>query len=142
MTPESPPRGEAGLSLAEVLVAVTLMAGGLLGTAQLMAITMQSQVAARETTSATRLASAKNEELMKANFVTNPSVQISAAAPGPLEINVQNYYDLPDPSYTRRWRVQAGPTATTRLVTIRLIPHQTDLRMAKVVEVTTVIRQW
>ena len=118
------------------------MTGGLLGTAQLMAVTMQTHVAARETTSATRLANAKTEELMKANFATNPSVQISALAPDPLDINVQNYFDIPDPSYTRRWRVQAGPTATTRLVTVRLLPQQTDLRMARVVEVTTVIRQW
>mgnify|MGYP006928179015 CR=1 FL=1 len=141
MTTRSSRRGEEGLTLAETLIAVTIMTVGLLGAAQFMALTMQVQVAARETTSATRLASAKTEELMKANFGTNPSVQISGA-PDPLDLNVQNYFDFPDPSYTRRWRVEAGPTDTTRLVTVRLIPRQTDVRMAKVVELTTVIRQW
>jgi hypothetical protein len=63
-------------------------------------------------------------------------------APDPLEQNVASYFDTPTLSYTRRWRVAAGPTATTRIVTIRVVPTQTDLRMAKEVEITALIRQW
>ena len=133
---------EDGLTLAEALIAVVVMTVGLLGSAQLLAITTHTHVLARETTDATRLAQAKVEELMKSAFGTNPSVQVSGMAPDPLEQNVASYFDLPTPSYTSRWRVAAGPTATTRLITIRLVPTQTDLRMARNIEITTLIRQW
>ena len=133
---------EDGMGLMEVLIAVGILTVGLLGSAQLLAITTHTHMLARETTDATRLAQAKVEELIKANFRTDPSVQISGVAPDPLEQNVTSYFDRPTQSYTRRWRVAAGPTATTRLVTIRLVPTRTDLRMAKDVEITTLIRQW
>ena len=133
---------EDGMALMEVLIAVGILTVGLLGSAQLLVVTTQTHMLARETTDATRLTQAKVEQLMKANFGTDPSVQISAVSPDPLEQNVTNYFDMPTLSYTRRWRVAAGPTATTRIVTIRLVPTQTDLRMAKEVEITTLIRQW
>ncbi|MCH7749041.1 MAG: hypothetical protein IH939_13200 [Acidobacteria bacterium] len=130
------------MALMEVLIAVGILTVGLLGSAQLLVVTTQTHMLARETTDATRLTQAKVEQLMKANFGTDPSVQISAVSPDPLEQNVTSYFDMPTLSYTRRWRVAAGPTATTRIVTIRLVPTQTDLRMAKEVEITTLIRQW
>lgn len=133
---------EDGLTLAEALIAIAVLTVGLLGSAQLLAVTLQAHMLARETTTASRLASGKVEELMKTNLVTDPSAQISAPAPDPLEQNVANYFDVPDPAYTRRWRVEAGPTATTRLVTVRLVPTQRDITMAKEVEIATVIRQW
>jgi hypothetical protein len=126
----------------EVLIAVGILTVGLLGSAQLLVVTTQTHMLARETTDATRLTQAKVEQLMKANFGTDPSVQISAVSPDPLEQNVTSYFDMPTLSYTRRWRVAAGPTATTRIVTIRVVPTQTDLRMAKEVEITALIRQW
>ncbi len=133
---------EDGMALMEVLIAVGILTVGLLGSAQLLVVTTQTHMLARETTDATRLTQAKVEQLMKANFGTDPSVQISAVSPDPLEQNVTSYFDMPTLSYTRRWRVAAGPTATTRIVTIRVVPTQTDLRMAKEVEITTLIRQW
>lgn len=133
---------EDGMALMEVLIAVGILTVGLLGSAQLLVVTTQTHMLARETTDATRLTQAKVEQLMKANFATDPSVQISGVSPDPLEQNVTNYFDMPTLSYTRRWRVAAGPTATTRIVTIRVVPTQTDLRMAKEVEITTLIRQW
>jgi len=133
---------EDGMALMEVLIAVGILTVGLLGSAQLLVVTTQTHMLARETTDATRLTQAKVEQLMKANFATTPGVQISGPTPDPLEQNVTSYFDTPTPSYTRRWRVAAGPTATTRIVTIRLVPTQTDLRMAKEVEITTLIRQW
>ncbi len=133
---------EDGMALMEVLIAVGILTVGLLGSAQLLVVTTQTHMLARETTDATRLTQAKVEQLMKANFGTDPSVQISGVSPDPLEQNVTSYFDMPTLSYTRRWRVAAGPTATTRIVTIRLVPTQTDLRMAKEVEITTLIRQW
>ena len=98
---------------------------------------------AAETTDATRLANAKLEELMKLNFAADPAIQITPVGLDPLAQNVPNYFDVPVAGvYTRRWLVQAGPTATTRLVTMRLVPAQTDRRIAKPVDLTTVVRQW
>ena len=137
----SRPCREDGMALAEVLVAIGVLTVGLLGSAQLLVITTQTHVLARETTDATRLAQAKVEELVKADFATDPRVQVSGA-PDPLAYNATGYYDMPTLTYIRRWRVLAGPTATTRLLTIRLVPTQTDLRMARPIEITTLLRQW
>lgn len=109
----SRPCREDGMALAEVLVAIGVLTVGLLGSAQLLVITTQTHVLARETTDATRLAQAKVEGLVKADFATDPRVQVSGVAPDPLAYNATGYYDMPTLTYTRRWRVLAGPTATT-----------------------------
>lgn len=138
---------ERGFTLVEVLVAMLILTGGLVAVAQLLAMTIRMHQLARNTAEATRLADAKFEELMKLNFAAAPAVQVSAPAPDPLEGNVANYFDVPTNTgssnvYTRRWRVQAGPTATTRLVTVRIVPGQSSVLTFRIVELTTLIRQW
>ena len=136
-------RSDTGVTLIEVLIATVILVVGLVGGAQLLALSIQMQQLAAETTDATRLASAKLEELMKLNFAADPAIQIAPVGLDPLTQNVPNYFDVPVAGvYTRRWHVQAGPTATTRLVTVRLVPAQTDRRIAKEVDLTTVVRQW
>ena len=136
-------RSDTGVTLIEVLIATVILVVGLVGGAQLLALSIQMQQLAAETTDATRLASAKLEELMKLNFAADPAIQITPVGLDPLTQNVPNYFDVPVAGvYTRRWHVQAGPTATTRLVTVRLVPAQTDRRIAKEVDLTTVVRQW
>ncbi len=136
-------RSAAGVTLIEVLIATVILVVGLVGGAQLLAVSIQMQQLARGTTDATRLANTKFEELMKLNFAADPAIQIAPVGLDPLTQNVPNYFDVPVAGvYTRRWLVQAGPTATTRLVTVRLVPAQTDRRIAKPVDLTTVVRQW
>ena len=136
-------RSETGVTLVEVLIATVILVVGLVGGAQLLALSIQMHQLAAETTDATRLANTKFEELMKLNFATDPAIQITPVGLDPLVLNVPNYFDVPVAGvYTRRWLVQAGPTATTRLVTMRLVPAQTDRRIAKPVDLTTVVRQW
>lgn len=69
---------EDGMALAEVLVAIGVLTVGLLGSAQLVVITMQTHVLARETTDATRPAQAKVEELVKSDFATDPACKSPA----------------------------------------------------------------
>ncbi len=136
-------RSDAGVTLIEVLIATVILVVGLVGGAQLLALSIQMHQLAGGTTDATRLANTKLEELMKLNFAADPAIQIAPVGLDPLTQNVPNYFDVPVAGvYTRRWLVQAGPTATTRLVTVRLVPAQTDRRIAKPVDLTTVVRQW
>jgi len=132
--------GDAGFTLVEVLVAMAIMTVGLLAVAQLLAVSAQTHLLGRQTSEASILATSKLEELVKLNFNTAPAVQISGA-PDPLTQNVANYFDQPAGGYTRRWSVAAGPTPDTRLVTLRVIPRSVG-RASRVVEVTTILRQW
>ena len=73
---------------------------------------LQSQ----NTTEATRLAQEKIDELTNLDFATDPSIQITNA--DVLSVNVPDYFDTPATGVTRRCSVVAGPTATTRTVTV------------------------
>ena len=143
-------RSETGVTLVEVLIATVILVVGLVGGAQLLALSIQQHQLAAETTDATRLANAKLEEanakleeLMKLNFAADPAIQVTPGRPRPADPErAQLLRRAGRRVYTRRWLVQAGPTATTRLVTVRLVPAQTDRRIAKPVDLTTVVRQW
>ena len=112
---------------------------GSVAVAQLLGVTPQMHLVSQNSTQATRLVQQKFDELMKLDFAADASVQISAA--NTLTANTANYFDIPGPTVTRRWTVQAGPTATTRLVTVRVISGQASMSQ-RTVDLTTVIRQW
>ena len=135
-------RSERGFTILEALIAAIVLTVGLVALAELLAVSLRMHMLGRETTSATRLAEDKFEELMKMNFSTNPAIQINGA--NTLDSNVTNYFDAPSPGYTRRWQVSAGPNANTRLrtVTVRVIPQVGDRRMTDEVTITTVLRAW
>ena len=116
---------------------------GLMGMAQLLAVTLRMQQLGRNSTSAVRLAQDKVDELSAMNFVTDASVQCG----GSLTANVANYNDaLPAVDgrlgYTRRWRIQAGPDGDPKLrqVSVRLIPVNRDNRTNAQYDLVTVIR--
>ncbi len=112
---------------------------GSVAVAQLLAVTTQMHLVSQNSTQATRLAQQKFDELMKLDFAADAAVQISAA--NTLTANTASYFDTPGPVITRRWSVQAGPTATTRRVTVRVIDGQGSMSR-RTVDLTTVIRQW
>ncbi len=112
---------------------------GSVAVAQLLAVTARSHLVAQNSTQATRLAQQKFDELMKLDFAAAAAIQITAV--DTLTANTANYFDSPGPVVTRRWRVQAGPTATTRVVTVRVIEGQGSMS-ERTVDLTTVIRQW
>ena len=112
---------------------------GSVAVAQLLAVTARSHLVAQNSTQATRLVQQKFDELMKLDFAADAAIQITAV--DTLTADTANYFDSPGAVVTRRWRVQAGPTATTRLVTVRVIEGQGSMS-ARTVDLTTVIRQW
>jgi prepilin-type N-terminal cleavage/methylation domain-containing protein len=128
-------KSEGGFTLVEVLVCTFILTIGMVSTAGLLAVTLQAQQAARESTRSTRLAHDKMDELMKLNF-TDARVSIG----GNLDANVANHNDTPVPGVTLRWLVAAGPTDDTRVLTVRV----TNMRaqQQRRADLTTIIRQW
>jgi prepilin-type N-terminal cleavage/methylation domain-containing protein len=136
-------RSERGFSLVEVLVAMGLFTVGMLALAQLLAAGVQMHQLGRNTDAATQLAQAKFEELMKLNFNTAAAVQLTPSGVDALGANTANYFDVPAGNqFTRRWRVEAGPTPRTRRVTVRIEPIQASRRTHRPIEITTLIREW
>ena len=136
-------RTDAGFSIIEVCFAALIMVVGLVSVAQLLAVTTWAESMARNGALATRMGQGKLDELMKANFDTNPQVQVTPGGVDTLAANVANYFDVDPaapPRWTRRWRVQAGPAAT-RILTVRTIV-QGNSRFRRVVELTTLVRRW
>ena len=129
-----------GASLIEVLIATLVLTIGLVAMAQLMGVSMLMHLNAREATTATQLAQAKVDELMKLNLATAPAVQITPVGPDSLTTDVTNYFDSPQAAITRRWRIQPGPAANTRVLTVRVINARA--RRGGQLDVSTIIRQW
>jgi hypothetical protein len=125
-----------------VLAATAILTTGLVAVAQLLTVSLQMHRLGTTWTEGSRLATAKIEELMKLNLTTAPSMQISPVNPDPLGQNVANYFDVPVAGVTRRWRVQAGPTASTRTLTVRVVPRTRNPLTDRQIELTTIVRQW
>ena len=114
---------------------------GLVSMAQLLAVTTQLHIGAREAARGTRVAQAKVDELMKLNFNRAPAIQPTPLGTDSLSTDVANYFDQPAPGLTRRWLVQAGPVVDTRLLTIRVLNGGT-VNNGRQIDLVTVIRRW
>ncbi len=129
-------RTDSGFSLVEALVASLLLAIGLTGAAQVLAVSITMQIAAREAATASVLADAKLRELRQLSFDA-AATQITPAGVDSLASDVPGYFDIPLGGMTRRWRVAAGPASGTRRVMIRVVSARVP--DAAVVEVVTVV---
>ena len=132
---------ERGFSLIEVLIAMLVVTIGLIGMAQLMAVTTVVHSDARETSMGTELAQAKLDELSGMNLTSDAAVQITPSSPDSLEQNVSGYFDSPTPGITRRWKVEAGPTTDVRVVTLRVI-NTASRQYGDSLYFRTMLRQW
>lgn len=140
-----PSSAEAGFTLVEALVAMVVLTIGLVSMAEMLAVTLRLQQLGRSETEAVRLAQDKLDQLMSLNFATAPEIQLNVV--DSLASNVANYFDTV-PGYTRRWDIAAGPdsaagpVATIRQVTVRVIPDVRDNRTAANYELVTIIHSW
>ena len=135
-------RDERGFTLIEALIAIGLLAGGMVAVAQLLVISLRMHHLGRSTSEASALATAKIEELNKENFDTAAAIAVTPVSPDALTQNVANYFDTATAGYTRRWRVTADPAVNTRFITLRVIPPNVDRNRFRTVEVTTIVRRW
>ena len=124
-----------------MLAATFITTIGLVGLVQVLAVSTLMHSGAREASTSTQVAQAKLDELMKLNLNTAAQVQITPAIPDSLTTNVTNYFDVPQAQITRRWRVQAGPAANTRILTVRVVNTRVN-QYGSQVDLTTIIRQW
>jgi prepilin-type N-terminal cleavage/methylation domain-containing protein len=138
-TPTCGGRSDRGFSLVEVLVATLLMTTAFVAMAQLLGISTVMHTDARQASTATQLAQAKIDELMKLNMTTDAAVQVTGS--NSLIADVANYFDGPQAGITRRWRVEAGPTADTRILRVRVI-NRGARQYGSQIELTTLLRQW
>lgn len=131
------PLGEAGFSLVETMVASLVLTVGLVGMAQLLAVSTIMHSDARQATTVTLLAQSKLDELMRLNLTA------AAVAPGgSLDADVADHFDAPQAGITRRWLVVDNtPIAGTRLLTVR-VQNMGGRVYGRQQDVTTVIRQW
>ena len=136
-----PARNDRGFTFVEALVAIGILAGGMVAVAQLLVYSLQMHHLGRRTSEASGLAAAKLEQLMKANFDSSTAVAVTPVSPDPLSENVANHFDTAS-GYTRRWKVTAGTVPNTRIVTLRVIPPNVDRNRFRTVEVTTILRRW
>src|SRR4051812_16623544 len=98
----------AGFSLVEVLVATALLAVTVAGLAELFAISVKNNAAARYGTAAAVLAAQKIEQLR-----VDPNL---APSPGStLQSDTEPYVDHVGP-YTRRWSIEPMPASSAVLV--------------------------
>src|SRR5688572_12529859 len=134
---------QRGFTLAEVVVALLVCIVGLVGMAQMLAVTLRMQQLGRNSTAAMRMAQDKIDDLSSKSFLTGPSVQCG----GSLTADVANYNDVPTINgqvqpYRRRWMVSAGPDNDPQLrqVTVRIIPEVVHRTVASPIDLVTVIR--
>ena len=144
---------QRGFTLIEAMVAMMICVTGLIAMAQLMAITLRMQQLGRNSTSISRLAQDKVDELNTVGF-NDPQMLCG----GSLTADVANHNDRPvdallaagdrRTNYKRRWVVSTGPdgnandqTRALRAVTVRIIPDSTDSRInVQNFDLQTVIR--
>ena len=135
--PDDNDRGDSGFSLVETMIASLVLTVGLVGLLQLLAVATVMHSDARHATTATLLAQAKIDELMKKNLTTAAAVQVG----GNLASNVANYFDTPENGVTRRWVVANGPVANSRLLTVK-VENKAGRVYGRKQQLTTIIRQW
>ena len=133
------PRTDQGFTLVEVLICTLILATGMVAIAAMLAFTLQMQIGAREAARSMRLAQAKLDELMKADFASEPTIQLG----GDLTADVANHFEAsPDglDGITVRWAVADGPADDTRIVTVRVV----NLRAQQYREtnLATIVRDW
>jgi len=131
---------EGGFTLIEVVVAAGILIVGLLSLAQLLGVSIRAESLARNGAEATRLAQGQLDALMKANFDSDPRVQVTPTGTDSLTADVANYFTNPTPRATLRWRVSAGP-AGTRVIQIRVIMPVGTTTM-RIIDLTSLLRRW
>jgi hypothetical protein len=123
-----------GISLVEVLVAMVVLTGGLVSTAHLLAVSTVTHADAAAVTGATLDAQEKLEDLLAAG----PALQVSGV--DSLNADVADLFDRAASGRTRRWRVDAGPVADTRIVRVLVLGPQ-PRRYGGRVELVSMVRR-
>jgi prepilin-type N-terminal cleavage/methylation domain-containing protein len=121
--------GHGGFTLVEVLVSLAILVTALVGVAQLMAVGLQANLAARSATYATLLAIQKLEGLTAENsLIVSPPDSLSRDVPGFFEYLAHDGRSVASavapPSagvYVRRWSICPSEQDPNRTVVIQVV---------------------
>lgn len=123
---------EAGATLVEMLVALMLLAVGLLATAPLFVHALRENAGISDTTGAGAIAVERMEQLRQADY---ESAELTVG--GSLTADAADHFDNSNPDYRVRWVVTAhASVARTKLVTVRAIARQVSIGQVKQVTLT------
>jgi hypothetical protein len=144
---------ERGFTLVEAIVAMMICTIGLVSLAELMAVTLRLQQLGRNSTSASRLALDKLDDLTSKGFQSgDPEIDCG----GSLTADVEDHFEVAvddnntpldatddiNLGYRVRWVIADGPDGDLNLrqVTIRVLPDNSDRRTAAPYDLTTFLR--
>jgi type IV pilus assembly protein PilV len=123
--------GERGFSLVEVLVALFLIALGVLAAAPMFVYAMQGNATGADFGSVGAIAVERMEQLRSSSFV-------SLVAGGSLTVSQTGYADTSDPDYIVRWRITDDATpANVKTITVRVIAVRRVVGERKEITLTT-----
>src|SRR5262245_50538567 len=108
----------AGFTLVEVLVASLLLTIALLTAIRPFVSSTAANTGARTVTTATVLAVEKMEQL-RALPIDDDA--FAASPPGALDIDVDGYFDRPDPRFVRRWSIEPLPAYPDDAVAVQVV---------------------
>lgn len=135
------PTGRHGFSLIELLVALTMLAVGILGMASVLIGTSTWQSRSDNQSELFTASQSKFEKLRTA-AQTGSADTVQLSVGGSLTSNEANHADslqTPDGSWVvRRWQVTSGPS-TARTITLRVVPRGQDDRVAGERDFSTII---
>lgn len=111
-------RGSAGFTLIEVVIALFLLAVGLISTAPLFVYAKQQNAAGGEDTALGAIAMRHLERLHSVDYhFLDPG--------GDLEAEVDGYLDESEPGYLVRWSIEDDPAAVglLKVITVRVVAN-------------------
>jgi type IV pilus modification protein PilV len=124
-------RTEQGFTLVEVLVALFLLAIGLLAVAPMFVLAVRSAASSADMGLVNASAMNRLEGLRATGFASLP-------AGGSLTTNVAGYYDTSRPDVTVRWTVTNNATpATLKTIVVRTVSTRRALGLQKEITVST-----
>lgn len=122
--------------MVEVLIASTLLTGGLVAAMRLFAGAAAANAAARAATDAEILARDKMEQL-RAFELGDPAMQPSP--PDALSLDTVGFFDRPRPPFNRRWSIEPLPAYPDAAIVVRVVVGRDDSPARTVLET---IRAW
>lgn len=135
-------RDRRGFSLPELILAIVILAVGILGLAGSMASIMRHQELSSNRAEMVAMGDSKLEQLRGAG-ISRSSDTVQLAVGGSLTTPTSQHSDtltsLRGRVFYRRWLVVAGPTASTRDVQLRVVPQWNDRSTPSQVDVGSII---